>query len=330
MFKRDLLENTFSGEATPRIPVSLTRHWPGDDQRAADLARATIEFQKTYAWDFIRVIPANTYCVVDYGIQDEWQGDSSGKRTIIKYAIKRSLDWTEIRPLEPTRGEHGKVIEALRMIANGLRDEESPLLITIYSPLAQAQMLSGDELFIRNLRTHPDRLRTGLNVLTESTLRFIEALKQTDIAGIVYCIEHACFDVLSETEYAAFGLPYDQKILDSLPPRWWFNMLHLRGDTPMFGLASTYPVQAINWNDSKDRPDLVKAKALFSGTLCGGLSHLSMERGTPTAIRDAARTAITKMDNRRLILSSGDTLPAMTPLSNLRAAREIVEIAGMV
>ncbi len=330
MLKRDLLENTFTGKTTPRIPVSLTRHWPGDDQRAADLARATIEFQKTYDWDFICVMPANTYCIVDYGVQDDWQGEASGKRTIIKPLIKRSLDWTEIRPLEPTRGEHGKVIETVRMIGNGLRGEETPLLVTIYSPLVQAEGISGQNLFIRNLRTHPDRLRTGLNVLTESTLRFIEALKQTEIAGIVYCIEHACFSVLSEAEYASFGLPYDQKILDSLPPRWWFNMLHLRGDTPMFTLASTYPVQAIHWNDSEDRPDLVKAKSLFRGALCGGLSHRAMERATPTAIRDAARSAITKMDNRRLILSSGDTLSVTTPISNLRAAREIVEIAGIL
>jgi hypothetical protein len=48
MDKRERLEKTIAGEATDRAPVALWRHWPGDDQRAADLARSVVEFQQTY------------------------------------------------------------------------------------------------------------------------------------------------------------------------------------------------------------------------------------------------------------------------------------------
>lgn len=326
MSRRDLLERALAGLPTQRIPIVFNRTWPGDDQRAADLARVTVDFQRAYGWDWVQLTPASTYSVVDYGLQDAWQGDITGDRTILKPPVKRSLDWTEIRPLDVSRGEIGKMLEAVRMVADELRAEDVPVLATVYSPLAQAERLSGQGLFVRNMRTHLDRLRTGLNALTETTLRLIEALRHSPIAGIVYVIEHASFSLMSDAEYAAVGLPYDRKILDSLPEKWWLNVLHLRGTAPMFDLGSTYPVQVIRWNDSEDRPDLAKAKAVFRGGVCGGLSRTQhLLYGTPNIVREAARDAIHRVDRQRLILSSDDALLPATPLSNLRAAREIAD-----
>jgi uroporphyrinogen decarboxylase len=328
MLRRDLLERTFAGEVTPRVPVTFTRHWPGDDQRAADLARATVDFQRAYGWDCVQVFPASTFSVVDYGGQDEWQGSSTGDRTMVKVPIKRSLDWTELRTLDPSRGELGKISEAVRMVVNALRDDGVPVLVTVYSPLAQAVRLSGSSLVMRHLRTQPERLRTGLNVLTESLLRFIDLLKQIDIAGIVYVVEHADFEVMAEPEYVAFALPYDRKILDSLPPRWWLNVLNLRGSVPMFTLASTYPVRALCWNDTEERPGLGEARSLSRGTLMGGLSQHLLHFGTPSMVRDATRKAIQSVGRQRLILSCGEAIAPTTPISNLRAVREVADMAG--
>ena len=40
MNKRERLEATVAGEPVDRVAVALWRHWPGDDQRAEDLARS--------------------------------------------------------------------------------------------------------------------------------------------------------------------------------------------------------------------------------------------------------------------------------------------------
>jgi uroporphyrinogen decarboxylase len=96
MDKRERLEATLVGDLLDRVPVALWRYWPGDDQRAADFARSTVEFQSAYDWDFVNVSPFSAYCVADYGVQTEWQGDASGNRVIIKYPVKRSLSWTEL------------------------------------------------------------------------------------------------------------------------------------------------------------------------------------------------------------------------------------------
>ncbi|MBI5669174.1 MAG: uroporphyrinogen decarboxylase [Chloroflexi bacterium] len=326
MDKRERLTRTIAGEATDRVPVALWRHWPGDDQRAADLARSVVEFQKTYDWDIVKVTPASSYLIVDYGVQDVWEGNLEGTRTYIKRAVSRSLDWTELRPLDPARGSLGKQLECLNLVCESLKDDDAPIVATIFSPLAQAKNIAGKDLLTRHLRTHPDRVHTGLNTLTETTLRYVDALKRTGISGIFYAVQHASYDVLSEDEYKTFGLPYDRKILEALPGKWWFNLLHLHGESPMFRLCSQFPVQAINWHDQETEPDLPTGKSMFNGAVCGGLSRWQhVHHGTPSAIREQARNAINQTNARRFILSTGCVSMITSPLSNLRAVREAVE-----
>ncbi len=329
MNKQDRLTKTIAGEPTDRVPVTLWWHWPGDDQRTADLARSVIEFQKTYDWDFVKVTPASSFCVTDYGLQDEWEGNLEGTRTVTKRVVNRSLDWTELRPLDPLKGALGRQLECLRLVGDGLRNDDAPIIQTVYSPLAQAKFLSGNDLLLRHLRTNPDRVHTGLNAITESTLRFIDALKRYPVAGIYFAVQHASYDVMSEEEYRQFGLPYDLKILEALPDKWWLNILHLHGDTPMFKICSQLPAHAINWHDQETEPDLAQGKLMFNGAVCGGLSRWQhMHHGTPNSIREQARTAMKIAGNRRFILAPGCAAMITTPLSNIRAMREVVETVG--
>ncbi|MBZ0299808.1 MAG: uroporphyrinogen decarboxylase [Anaerolineae bacterium] len=329
MNKRERLEKTFAGEQTDRVPVSLWRHWPGDDQLAADLARSCVEFQNAYDWDFVKVTASSNYSVTDYGVQDEWEGNLEGTRKTTRLVISRSLDWTELRPLDPTRGALGRNLESLRLIPDGLSDRETPVLMTIFSPLSQAKHLAGNPLLLRHMRTNPDRVHTGLNVLTESTLRFIDELRRTPIAGIFYAVQHASYDLMSVEEYQTFGLPYDRKILESLPSSWWFNMVHLHGQAPMFQFAAQYNAQSINWHDRDTEPDLVKGRSQITGAACGGLSQWDhVHFGTPNTIKDAVREAIGLTNSRRLIISTGCVTMITSPLSNIRAVREAVESTG--
>lgn len=320
--KRERLEKTFYGEATDRVPVALWRHWPGDDQRAADLARATVEFQQQYDWDFVAVCPANTVFVTDYGLQSAWTGDTSGQRQITKQPIKKSLQWTELRSLDPARGELGKYYEAISLIEAALDDV--PVVVTITSPLTQAALLGEDRLMLRNIRTRPDRLRSGLNVLTESVLNFITALRRTNVAGVFYVMQHADYRLMSAAEYRDFGEPYDRKILEAIPAKWWLNIADFGNAAPMFEVAAGYPVQVIHWDGGS--PDLDEGNTLFKGALSTGLSESQhLHFGTPSIVQAAARDVIKQVDGRRLLLSASDAIPVGTPLSNIRAVRESVE-----
>ena len=205
-----------------------------------------------------------------------------------------------------------------------------PVIQTIFSPLAQAQYLAGRETLIRHMRTQPDRVHSGLSILTDSTLRFIEALKRLPIAGIFYAIQHASYTALSEDEYrTSSACLTTAKSSKSCRPRWWLNVLHLHGDLPMFKFAPELKAQVINWHDQKSEPTLAQGKTLFEGAVCGGLAQWDhVHQGTPTTIREAARSAIHDTNGRRLILSTGCVAPITSPLSNLRAVREAVEFTS--
>ncbi len=325
MHKRERLERACSGEAPDRPPVALWRHWPGDDQRAADLAASVLAFQKTYDWDFVNIVPASTAFVIDYGVQDQWDGALDGTRTILKRPIERSLDWTALRTLDPLRGSMGRLQECLHLVIDALGDE-TPILLTMPSPLMQADQLTGRERLLKDMRIHPDRLHSGLSILTESLLRLIDAMRRTPIAGIYYDIQHASYTALSEEEYRTFGLLYDRRVLDSIPERWWLNVSHLRGDLPMMKFASEFKTQVINWRAVETDPELAQGRTLFDGAVCGGLATWEhLHQGTPSIVRDAARLAMERTGNRRFILGAGCSMLIGTPLSNIRAARKVVE-----
>lgn len=323
--KRERLEKAIQGEEVDRVPVALWRHWPGDDQRAADLAEATVVFQRQWDFDFCKVTPASSFCIADYGVQDRWVGHLEGTREYVRRAVERSLDWTELRVLEPGRGALGRQLEVLRLLKDAF-GVEVPFIQTIFSPLAQAKNIAGPDLLIDHMRTAPDRLKTGLNTITESTLRFIDAVRKSGVSGIFYAIQHASYVVMSEEEYKEFGRPYDLRILEALPETWWLNMIHLHGKAPMFDLVADYPVQALNWHDREAGPTLAEGKLKFKGAVSGGIGRWdAMHNGTPVEVRAQARQAIEQTNGRRFILSTGCVIMTTTPTSNIRAAREVIE-----
>ncbi|QPC80718.1 hypothetical protein G4Y79_13455 [Phototrophicus methaneseepsis] len=325
MNKQERLKASIAGDAVDRAPAILYRYWPGDDQRAADLARAHILFQQQYDWDALIITPSANYSVIDYGVQDAWTGHTSGMRQITKHIISRSLGWTELRTLEPTRGALSQQIACVNLLENAV-SEEIPLLFQVYSPLSLAAKLAGPDQLLRHLRTYPERVKTGLSILTESVLRVIEALQRTRIAGIYYIMENADLGYLSQSEYGEFGAPYDWTVFDALLPRLWLNMAELRGTAPLVTYVSSYPAQVLTWDDQGTDPNLITGRSVFTGSVMGGLSaDAHLHHGTPAIIRDAARHAQAETQHRRFILGAGGPIPVTCPLSNIQAARDAVE-----
>jgi uroporphyrinogen decarboxylase len=322
MSKRERLLATLAGAPTDRPPAALWRHWPGDDQRAADLARATLDFQHAYDWDLVKCMPSSAYCIADWGAGSRYIGNEEGTRAWGPRVIQQPEDWTRLPVLDPTQGALGDSLQALRLIGKGL-GPDVPFIQTIFSPLAQAKNLAGERL-LPDMRGHPDEFKAGLETITRSILRYLEVARATGIAGIFYALQHATYDLFSAAEYAEFGRPYDLRIL-AATEGLWFNMLHIHGANVMFDAVADYPVQAVNWHDRETPPALRDALARFPGALVGGLSRLeTMVRGTPDDVRREARDALAQTAGRRLIVGTGCVLFLTTPAGNIRAVREVV------
>ncbi|MBN1814537.1 MAG: uroporphyrinogen decarboxylase [Anaerolineae bacterium] len=325
MVKSDRLMAAIRGEAVDRPPVALWRHFPGDDQRPEDLARATVAFQRRYDFDFVKVTPASSFCLRDWGSQDRWMGTMEGTRDYTVYPIQSAEDWRELRPLDPGQGSLGAQLRCLRLIADDLVGGV-PFIQTIFNPLSQAKNLVGPERLPMHLRRYPDALRAGLEVIAETTGRFIAAARETGIAGVFFAVQHAQYGLLSEEEYSTFGRPYDLRVLEAVD-ELWLNVLHLHGTDVMFDLLADYPVQVVNWHDCETWPTLAEGKEHFGGAVCGGLQRWDvMVRGTPTQVREQAADAIAQTGGERFILGTGCVTPIVAPTSNIHAARAAVEV----
>lgn len=322
MNKRERLEATIAGQPVDRPAVALWRHWPGDDQRAADLARATVDFQRRYDFDFVKCMPASNYCIADWGAVSRWVGNEEGTREWGPPVIQRPEDWTHLPVLDPYHGMLDEIRQSLEFVGRSL-GAEVPFIATIFNPLAQAKHLAGPSLF-SHLRQHPQAVKAGLEIITQSVIRFIEAAHPSGMAGIFLALQHATYDLLNEAEYREFGRPYDLRILEAAQDLW-FNMVHLHGNHVMFNVVADYPIQAINWHDRETPPSLREALTRFPGALVGGLHRIdTMLRGTPEQVRTQVQAAMEETGGKRFIVGTGCVMWTNTPTGNIVAARVAV------
>jgi len=319
------MEACLAGEKPDRTPVALWRHFPVDDQSAEGLTAATLAFQQTYDFDFVKVSPSSSFCLKDWGVEDEWQGNTEGTRAYTKRVIRSPEDWGKLKALNPKKGHLGTQLRCLELLVKEL-GEETPIIQTIFSPLSQAKNLIGAEGLLVHLRRHPEALHAGLKTITESTQRFVEAASQTGIAGVFYAVQHAQYGLLAEQEFEAFVQAYDLQALEPAKDLW-LNVLHLHGDEIMFEYAKDYPVQVVNWHDQETPPSLAEGQNQFSGAVCGGLKQWdTMAVGTGEQVAQEAQAAIEATGGRRFILGTGCVTPIIAPHGNLMAARKAVEL----
>ncbi len=104
MTRRARLLATCAGETTDRPAVALWRHFPGDDQRPADLAAATLAWQTQWDWDFIKVSPASSFCLTDWGVATRFGGGDEGTREYLSTVVQQPEDWARLPVLDPHAG----------------------------------------------------------------------------------------------------------------------------------------------------------------------------------------------------------------------------------
>jgi uroporphyrinogen decarboxylase len=322
---RQRLEACLSGKSLDRPPVALWRHFPVDDQSPETLAATTLHWQKIYDWDLVKVTPASSFCLKDWGVEDAWKGHSEGTREYTRRVILEPADWSRLKVLDHDSPHLAAQLKCLALIRKEL-PRETPLLQTVFSPLAQARNLIGSEALLVHLRRHPEALKHGLEIIAESTRRFIEAAIEIGIDGIFYAVQHAQAQLLTETEFLEFGGAFDLPLLESIRPLW-LNVLHLHGENVYFDAVVDYPVQVINWHDRDTDPSLREGLARFQGVLCGGLSRETMVYGNAAKVQSEAADAVGQTGGRRLLLGTGCVVPVIAPHGNLLAARKNVEKA---
>lgn len=322
MTKRDRLAAAVRSEEIDRSPVALWRHFPTDDQDVEQLALSAVAFQTQYDWDFIKLTPSSSYSVEDWGCRVAYRGGAEGTSEYIIRPIEGPQDWARLQVLDPYGGSLGRQLATIRRTRE-LAGPDIPIIETIFSPLSQAKNLIGGGLEIVHLRRHRLELQHALEVIAETTARFVRAALEAGADGIFYAMQHASAGLLSQDEYREVARPLDLRVLEAAQGAS-FNLLHLHGRNTYLNLVADYPAHALNWHDRDTGPALAEGARQFPGLVVGGLSQRDLVEGTPQSVRALAREAIEDMGGR-VCLSTGCVMPTVAPWGNIRALRAAVD-----
>ena len=320
---KERIQACLNNEIADRPPVALWRHFPVDDQDPRSLAQAALHFQRTYDFDLMKITPASSFCVRDWGVEDQWLGHTEGTRQYTQRAIREPRDWERLPVLDAEAPHLAAQLECLRIVRAEI-GHNTPLLQTVFSPLAQAKNLAGNDTLLAHLRLYPDAVMKGLATIAESTGRFIEACLDTGIDGIFYAIQHAQANLLTLEEYKFFGLPHDQRALEPAG-QLWCNLLHLHGHHVYFDVLDSLSFQIVNWHDRETYPSLTEAQKQFRGVLCGGMRQDTLVYRRPEDVQEEAADAIRQTNGKRFILGTGCVVPVIASHGNILTARKSVE-----
>src|SRR5215216_3239607 len=127
---RERIQAAMNGELIDRPPVALWRHFPVDDQTPEALAEAHLHYQQNYDFDLVKVTPASSFCLKDWGVEDEWIGETEGTRHYTKRVIAEVRDWESLPVLEPSSPYLGEQLKCLHYMRAGL-GADTPLLQTV-------------------------------------------------------------------------------------------------------------------------------------------------------------------------------------------------------
>ena len=326
------IEALLAGKKLDSTAINLWKHFPPYDEKpTTDLVKKCIQFQDRFDWDFVKITYHGYNSIQDWGAQItwpvrdcEWPNTTSKVGTLNQLLIKKAPDWKKLTVLDPSKGTLGENVECTRILADHYKGQV-PVVVTVFNPLTTAMKMGGDNVLI-HARSHEEEFKAGLEVITETTVRYVKALAEAGAAGIFLATQLGTYDKMSLEEYKKWGEPTDRAVLEACKGMW-FNIMHMHGEAPMFELLSKYPVQAINWHDrlAEDFALATGRKLCPDKILIGGVEeYTTLFNGTDEEVKAQLTDAINQVPDGRLILGPGCCVPLNVPEDRLELAKKIL------
>ncbi|MEY5100109.1 MAG: hypothetical protein RJA36_2828 [Pseudomonadota bacterium] len=293
--------------------AAFWRHQPIADQQALSLAEATLAFHNAVGGDLVKLTPAGTYQAHALGLQDSWESDHLGRRTVTFRPITSPHDWQRLEASllgqQETHCVQASVWLSARLPA------ETPLLATVFSPLSQAMQLAGAQQLIAHARKAPEAVLQGLEQLTRRTYHLIQAYAEAGVGGIYYVSQHHLAGALPCSDLQSWGNHADNRVLQAtqdLP----LNIMHFHGNPLTSELPELPSGWRVHFESANGNPALKEWVSHRPEPLMVGLSINTLHRGADPLFRQATVTQlIEEFPGRELWFGAGCVLPQDFPLA---------------
>lgn len=335
MNREERVRAVLEGKEPDRIPVSVWMHLSEFDQDPRSLAEVMAQFNETYDFDFIKMMPFGAYTVPDWGAKLDIYCDKYKEVEISAPAITELEDYKRVEPLPPVYGTWGKTLQTAQWLSR-LVAPNTPFVQTIFTPTTSLKKMTSDRL-LNDMKEHPEFVHQALEAITETTISFVKANIELGVSGFFLATQCGTYDFLDDQLFAEFCKPYDYRVINAFSSETWFNVLHIHGGNIMFDTLCEYPCNVMNWHDRYTSPSLKEAREKSSKVFLGGLREVPTIIGStlhydsilatsnPEAIRTHVQEAVDMVDGKGLIIGPGCVADPRSPEENLHAVRRAVE-----
>jgi uroporphyrinogen decarboxylase len=206
MNKREKLLNWLDESQSPDyVPAAFFIHFPQEYQRG----RAAIDKHLAYfhytGMDFVK-------------IQYEFAFPHHPE-------IQTPEDWANM----PSYGreffqDQLDIVTGLVEAARG----EALILQTLYSPFMSAGHTTGDAMITEHLKADPEKIKQGLEIITESTLWFVRQCIKLGVDGFYASTQGGESHRFADPAlFAQYVKPYDLAVMEEIDQACPFNILHI-------------------------------------------------------------------------------------------------------
>jgi uroporphyrinogen decarboxylase len=204
--------------------------------------------------------------------------------------------------------------------------KEALVIMTLYSPLMCAGSSASRELIEAHMKTDPDKLKKGLEIITDSLMIFVKACIKLGIDGFYASTQGGEADRFGGTPlFEEYVKPYDLALMTEMNRSCIFNILHIcdyhsgyDNLTPFLD----YPGHVVNCNQQigSERLSLKALSQMFNRPFMGGLERKgTIAQGSQAEVRQAV-TDVLQDAPEKFILGADCTLPGDVDWDNIKTA----------
>lgn len=331
------------GTSTRSFLTSAWQHFVGREYDPRALADATIDFNRRWGWDWVKINPRAIYYSEVWGSVYDPADYAGVIPRLISPAIRDTGDLERIRPVDP-RTEHtlAEHLASARLIRQGLHDR--PVLQTVFSPLSVLYQLAGLPLYPgdvvagsrtalnhrRLLTDDPRAAHAALGAIAGTLAGYIRLLLApleaggAGLDGVFYAITGTPNPQLTSPDaFDEFSRPYDHQVLEAAGDST--VVLHTCGPRSHPEWFAHYPVDALHWDRFETgNPPLDADLGNPALTLVTGPHHelfATDSTGSGVAAASQLQETLDTRPGRPFLLAPSCTVPTPADDAALRRLR---------
>ncbi|MBQ6335393.1 MAG: hypothetical protein IJI46_10020 [Erysipelotrichaceae bacterium] len=304
MTKKERIYAAVKGEKCDRLPYAIWTHLPGIDMDPVRLAQETYNFYKEYDTDLIKTMNNGMYAIEDFGCEVDYsQIAKGGVAKLISTPINSIDDWSKIKPLKL---EECKALQrelySLKLLLEKVKDEEVPVIFTVFSPFTIANKLRGGKILEDIATGETKQIHEALQMIADLTSDLVKEAIGLGADGVFFASQMSSYDVTSVEVFKEFGVPYDHQVLKASTGQC--DTIHCHGTNIMFEILKDYPVDIFNWHAWESLPSLEDVRQA-NKCIMGGLDRRDITDRNFDKIEYQIKECLRVFDKKEHILAPG-------------------------